>query len=442
LQLTSRSPDLVIGVPMPCAVQASDVRGNPTTAAVRWSVRPANAASVSETGVVVAKAEGAFVVVATANTETGGRPIEGTLEVRARAPKLTALRLSAPKPSLRVGERMLVAADAVMEGGASGSGMSPKWSIDDESVARISASGEVEALAAGTATATATAGGLRESVTISVTAARSPALLWGGGVGALATVAIVAAVFLRDDPNGATATDQPVVATPDSVVTPSQPSTDQPPVVLPEPTVAQADPPPPAVVEPPPAVEPRRPDGAARPGDPPARGVAAADRPTTVATRTPTVRPPTTEPAARNAAPPVEPTRPGAAAAAAVTPPVERIDSAPPARTEVAGPSSDDMRSLASDYVGRLNRGEFRTGEFASFFSRTTSAHRATMVGQPRVASRQGDALLVDVDMQVERTLGSGAIDRRTGTVRLTLRGRAGAAAIESATPGALTRAR
>jgi len=100
------------------------------------------------------------------------------------------------------------------------------------------------------------------------------------------------------------------------------------------------------------------------------------------------------------------------------------------------------MRALASDYVSRVNRGEFRTGEFASFFSRTTSGHRATMVGQARAAGRQGDALLVDLDVQVERTLGSGALDRRTGTVRLTLRGRAGAAMVESATLGELKRAR
>ncbi len=436
LQLTSRGAELVIGVPMPCAVQATDVRGNPASAAVQWSVRPASAATVSDSGVVVAKAEGTFTVVATANTETGARPVEGTLELRARAPKVTGIRLSAPQQSVRVGERMQLGAETMSEGGAASAGVSLKWSIDDDSVARISSQGEVEALAVGSATATATVGGFRESVQLSVSAARSPALLWGGGVGVLAAVALVAAVMLRDDSTAASTSDQPIVAQSDSLALERQPVAE--PLAVTPPEVAVEPPPSTAAEATPSGSAPPRPD-AARPNVPPARGGTTADRPPATDPQTPTVRSRTAETPARNVVPPVEPARSGAAA---VAQPVEKVDSAPPVRTDVAGPSTDDMRSLASGYVSRVNRGEFRTGEFASFFSRTTSGHRVAMVGQPRAAGRQGDALLVDVDVQVERTMGSGALDRRTGTVRLLLRGRAGSAVVESATPGALTRAR
>lgn len=108
----------------------------------------------------------------------------------------------------------------------------------------------------------------------------------------------------------------------------------------------------------------------------------------------------------------------------------------PPRVTESAGPSTGDARRLSQEYALRLDRGEFRTGTLASFFSGTTSSHRASLTGDPRIAGRDGDALLVDVDLQVERTLGSGAVQRRVSTVRLVLRSRAGVAIIESATAG------
>lgn len=116
--------------------------------------------------------------------------------------------------------------------------------------------------------------------------------------------------------------------------------------------------------------------------------------------------------------------------------------SLPPRATESAGPSTGDGRRLAQEYALRLDRGEFRTGTLASFFSGTTSSHRASLIGDPRIAGRDGDALLVDVDLQVERTLGSGAVQRRVSTVRLVLRSRAGVAVIESATAGAVTSGR
>ena len=100
------------------------------------------------------------------------------------------------------------------------------------------------------------------------------------------------------------------------------------------------------------------------------------------------------------------------------------------------------MRRLAREYVLRLERGEFRTGTLSGFFSGATSSHTATIVGEPRVAGRDGESLLADVDLQLERTMGSGAVQRRNTVVRLVLRNRAGTPVIESATPGALTNAR
>jgi hypothetical protein len=106
------------------------------------------------------------------------------------------------------------------------------------------------------------------------------------------------------------------------------------------------------------------------------------------------------------------------------------------------GPADDDVRALAFTYAAQLQRGSYRTGEFESFFTRTTTAHKATVAGAPRPVGRTGDAVTVDVDVLVERTLGSGAVDRRTSTVRLVLRGRPGTAVIESAVPGPLQRTR
>jgi hypothetical protein len=103
-----------------------------------------------------------------------------------------------------------------------------------------------------------------------------------------------------------------------------------------------------------------------------------------------------------------------------------------------AGPSDDDARALAFQYTARLLKGEFRDGELASFFSRTTTAHKAAVAGGPRVVSRQGSTMVVDVDVALERTMGSGAVNRRATTVRLVLSGRPGSTVIERATPGPL----
>lgn len=442
LQVSSEGSELVVGVPLACAVQATDVRGNVAAAEVRWSVRPAGAATVSERGVVVASAAGEFTVVATANTETGGRPIEGTLALRARAARVTAVRLLAPKRTLRVGERMRCGAESVVEGGGVSDSVAPVWSIDDELVARITPDGEVEALGVGSVSATVRVGEVSESVALTVAAARSPVVWWGGGVGVVAAVALVAALALRNDAAPGSSSDATSLAAADSVAAAGgvsvagdggSPAGNLPGDAAPTPGTptpgspnSEADAVPAAVAPP------------ERQPDPPARGVAAGENTKAIEPRPPAARTPAAQRPTRATPPPADPV----STTAAPPPPVVRVDTAPPVRTEVAGPSNEEMRSLAAEYVGRLNGGEFRTGELASFFSRTSSGHKATMVGQPRAAGRQGDALLVDVDLQVERTLGSGALDRRTGTVRLTLRGRSGAAVIESAIPGALTRAR
>ena len=133
--------------------------------------------------------------------------------------------------------------------------------------------------------------------------------------------------------------------------------------------------------------------------------------------------------------PPVAVTTPAVDAAATPTPTATRLP-------EVAGLSENEMRRLAREYVLRLERGEFRTGTLAGFFSGSTSSHRAAMVGAARIARRDGDELLVDVDLELERTMGSGAVQRRATSVRLVLRGRPGVAVIESATPGLLINAR
>jgi hypothetical protein len=114
----------------------------------------------------------------------------------------------------------------------------------------------------------------------------------------------------------------------------------------------------------------------------------------------------------------------------------------PAASSSSAGPADDDARALAFTYAAQLQRGSYRTGEFAGFFSRTTTAHKASVVGAPRPVGRSGDAFTIDVDVLVERTLGSGAVDKRTSTVRLVLRGQPGTAVIESAVPGPLQRSR
>ncbi len=165
------------------------------------------------------------------------------------------------------------------------------------------------------------------------------------------------------------------------------------------------------------------------------------------ASTAPVVAPPATTRAAEAPRPEVRPpadqprqtvastAEPSAGRETVVTPPAPIAEPTPP---PVVGPSDEDARALAFQYSARLLTGEFRDGELASFFSRTTSAHKASVSGGPRVVSRQGNSMVVDVDVALERTLGSGAVNRRTSTVRLVLTGSPGTAVIERATPGPL----
>jgi serine/threonine protein kinase len=175
---------------------------------------------------------------------------------------------------------------------------------------------------------------------------------------------------------------------------------------------------------------------ATRPAPPTAATQRAADPVRAEAGRAETRTPP--PPSTRT----VETARPeasGAADAASARPPATAVESAPtPAPVVEAGPSDEDARALAFQYTARLLKGEFRDGELASFFSRTTTAHKAAVGGGPRVVSRQGNTMVVDVDVALERTMGSGAVNRRATTVRLVLSGRPGATVIERATPGPL----
>lgn len=468
---TTAGAETFVGSSVPYVAHGSDANGANMATAVRWSLEPASAGRISAEGVVQPLSAGTLTVIATAAASDAGAPIEArtTLAGRAgRAPRVSAVQLSASSAKLRVGGRQALAAELVTEAGVQDA-VQATWRSSDETVAQVSSGGELSAVAVGSTTVTVRVGTHESSMPVEVSAAGSKRML-GIGAAALAAAALVVVLTQMggsdtNDGDGFAGDTTAVGALPTAGGSALGGSENQP-TVAPAADGAttaadgSADTPPSSSADAPAGTSPGGTGaGAAGTGatgrDADTRPVTT-DRPPTRAAATGAAATGTVQAPTRTTTPPT-PTAAERAAAARQTPPATAggtnpdganastagaTPTPPPAEPAVVrGPNDSDMSSLAFEYTARLTRGDFRTGELSSFFSRTTSEHKAAMIGGARRVSAQGDAMQVDVTVELERTMGSGAIQRRYSTVRLLLRGGPGAAVIETATASALRNA-
>ncbi len=454
-----------VGGSVPFSMEGTDIRGRTIVPPVRWSVDPASAGRVSASGVVVPSVPGRLTVVATAeqaNAVPGqaGAAVEARSGLEVRVPRVLGLQLPQPSVKLRVGGRHPLRADVRTEAGV-GPSADVKWTSADDSVARVLPTGELEAVGVGSAAITVRLGAQQAVLAVEVAAARAvrPWVI-GGGV-ALAAVALV--VMLSGGASDERVTDDLALAP------------DAPPVVVGGDPLAlavgeSADAGTTAA-----ATAAARADSLAESAASSATGSGETGGGTAsgssggasvVEQPTSTIKSPVTPPpiAARATPRPTPSTagRPGGAARADSVAAAARVaaaraaaDSAlsrsagvaaeptptPAAAEPVQGPNESDMRSLAYEYTARLLSGDARSGTISEFFTNRTSEHKASVVGSARRVSAQANELVAEFTVELDRTMGSGAIQRRYSTVRLVLRGRPGAAVIATATPGPLRNA-
>ena len=183
------------------------------TAAVSWASSNAAIASVDAEGRVTGRATGEATITATSRVDAARH--DSVLVRVLDAPAVTSVTIEAGRRVVAVGSSLTLRVAVEVHGGASDSVV---WSSSDPSIATVSATGEVQGIATGSAEVSATSvldDRMRDAVTISVVAAAGdPATIeiaTGDGQVALAgtAVATMPAAIVRDA-SGVPVVDVPV----------------------------------------------------------------------------------------------------------------------------------------------------------------------------------------------------------------------------------------
>ncbi|MGZ8457229.1 MAG: Ig-like domain-containing protein, partial [Gemmatirosa sp.] len=176
---------------------------------VFWSVRDSAIATVTQAGVVTARAPGSTLV--SANVE--GRSALATVQVSARPVNL--VRVEPTTLQLVAGATATLRARALDEVGSEVSGSSVAWTSSDTTVVRVDADGSVRAVAPGIAVVTALVEGRSAVVAVSV----SPVAVAGVTVTAVRDTLVVGAstqlTLVVRDAGGAPLSNRPTAWTSD-----------------------------------------------------------------------------------------------------------------------------------------------------------------------------------------------------------------------------------
>ncbi len=162
VSVTLGDSSLNIGQSTQGVAQPRDANGQPLARSVTWASSTPAIATVSATGLVTGVAEGTTAITATSEGRTGavqlvviGRPV-------------ATVTVTAPRTGIRVSE--VLQATAVLRDSTGLQVNRPTtWSTSAPTIATVSATGAITALAVGSATITATSEGRSGSVTVTIT---------------------------------------------------------------------------------------------------------------------------------------------------------------------------------------------------------------------------------------------------------------------------------
>lgn len=161
--VTPSTAILYLGQTVDLGATAKDSAGNTLTGrAIAWSSSNTAIATVSSTGIVTAVAAGSATITATVEAKTG------TGVITAAVVPVATVMLSAGDATLYQTATLDYDASAADSAGNSLTGRAVTWTSGNTSIATVSATGLVTALAQGEATITATVEGKTASATITV----------------------------------------------------------------------------------------------------------------------------------------------------------------------------------------------------------------------------------------------------------------------------------
>ena len=157
------SSTLSLNATLPLQAQVQDAAGVAVTGtSVLWSVRDANIATVSETGVVTGKSLGTTQVAASA----GGK--SGIATITVQKTPVASVTVRPPSVNAVVGSRTQIAGTAADEAGNVLADRAIVWSTSNADVATVDGTGTVVAVSAGTATITGASEGKTATSTFTI----------------------------------------------------------------------------------------------------------------------------------------------------------------------------------------------------------------------------------------------------------------------------------
>ena len=171
---------------------------------ITWSSGSPSVATVSSTGVVTAVGVGTVIILAQAEGRTG------SATVTVNAPPIASVSIAPTPASLTVGGAIDLAATVRDVNGAMVLGRVVLWSSSSPSVASVSSTGRVTAVAAGSSTITATVDGKTGTATITVSPAAIGSVTVAPGSATLSIGGTADLVATVRDVNGAVVTGRTV----------------------------------------------------------------------------------------------------------------------------------------------------------------------------------------------------------------------------------------
>ena len=157
------SATVIVGQTTTLAAIVKDVNGNVLTGRqVSWTTNNGAAATVSPTGVVTGVAPGTATITASVEGKSGTATITVTL------PPVATVEVQPPAVTVGVGQSVTLSAVTKDASGNVLTGRSITWTTSNGSIATVTSSGVVSAVAPGTATITATSEGKSGTATITV----------------------------------------------------------------------------------------------------------------------------------------------------------------------------------------------------------------------------------------------------------------------------------
>lgn len=169
LQLSPDNATLIVGETQDLAARLEDAAGNQLDGReIAWASQNTSVATVSQTGRVNAVGPGATMVTATSEGRTGSAAIT------VNPPPVTSVVVSPSTKSIQVGEQTGLSAETRGAGGQLLTDRPVSWSSTNETVAAVSSSGVVTAVAPGSSTISAISEGVSGSASVTVVAATIP----------------------------------------------------------------------------------------------------------------------------------------------------------------------------------------------------------------------------------------------------------------------------